>query len=116
MAYRRSRAEIIAAACVPALTEETSKLFDRITYRHPVGPWTVSIFEPEDRKLVGRRHFGLDQLPLLRAWLRQVQQQFDSVQWFVLSKKNARPLMPADLNKLLSRLRIARPRRPRRSP
>jgi len=90
MTYRRSRAEIIAAACSPALLEEPHKLFARIKYRHPAGPWTVSVFEPEDRKLIGRRHFAVDEEASLQQWLSDLQIQFNSFQWFMASGKDAK--------------------------
>jgi hypothetical protein len=90
MTYRRSRAEIIAASCWPPLLEEPRALFARIKSRHPVGPWTVSVFEPEDRKLIDRRHFAVDEEAALQQWLSEVQLQFNSVQWFVASGKDAK--------------------------
>ena len=94
MRYRRSRAEIIAAACWPPLLEEPRALFARIKFRHPVGPWTVSIFTPKDRKLIGRRHFGVDQEASLQQWLSELQLQFNFVQWFVASGKDAKQWPP----------------------
>jgi hypothetical protein len=90
MAYRRSRAEIISAACVPPLIKKTSELFSDLKWWHPNGPWTVAVFEPEDRKLIGRRHFSVAEEELLRRWFAELQPQFPTVQWFVASGKNAK--------------------------
>lgn len=91
MAYRRSRAEIIAAACTPPVIKITAELFADIKWRRPKGPWTVAVFEPEDRKLIGRRHFRVEEEDLLRLWLAELQPQFPTVQCFVAAGKDARP-------------------------
>lgn len=90
MTYRRSRAEIAFANSWVSRLEKPSKLFEHIKHWHPIGPWTIAVFTPKERKLIDRRRFGADEEVSLQQWLSQLQLQFDLVQWFVASGKNAK--------------------------
>jgi hypothetical protein len=94
MTYRRSRAEIAFSNSLVTTLEKPSKLFERIKYWHPVGPWTVSVFTPDTRGLIGRRHFGVHEEASLQQWFSQLQLHFNFVQWFVASGKDAKSCRP----------------------
>jgi hypothetical protein len=90
MTYRRSRREIAFANSLVSRLETPSKVFEHIKYWHPLGPWSVAVFTPIERKLVCRRYFSGDELALLRDWLTELEPQFRFIQWFVESGKNAK--------------------------
>jgi hypothetical protein len=90
MIYRRTRREIAFANSMASRLEMPSKVFEHIKYWHPVGPWAVAVFTPIERKLIGRRYFGVDEEASLQQWLSELQLQFDSIQWFVASGKDAK--------------------------
>jgi hypothetical protein len=62
----------------------SSSIFDGIKRSHPVGPWSIAIFDPQRRKVIGRKTFQAHEPLLMVAWLQQL--NFDGhVQWSVLS-------------------------------
>jgi hypothetical protein len=94
MTYRRSRREIAFANSLISERERPSKVFQDIKHWHPAGPWTVAVFTPTERKLIDRRYFGVDEEASLRHWLSELQLQFEFIQWFVASGKDAKQCPP----------------------
>jgi hypothetical protein len=89
MTYRRTRRERGFLNSLVSRLETPSKVFEHIQFWHPVGPWNVAVFTPYERKLVCRRYFSGDELASLQQWLLELQPQFNLIQWFVTSGKDA---------------------------
>jgi hypothetical protein len=90
MTYRRSRREMAFANSMVSRLEMPNKVPEHIKHWHPAGPWSVAVYTPDTRKLIDRRYFGVDEFGLLKKWLCELQPEFDFIQWFVTSGKDAK--------------------------